>query len=259
MLSYQKHNSGIPILLVHGFCENGKVWNNLLQHLPAEYQYIIPDLPGFGNAEAVENISMEFYADYLKQIADKEKLDKFIIIGHSMGGYISLELAHKYPHRINGFGLFHSHAYADNEEQKTTRFKSIEFILKHGAREYINEFTNKLFNSNTPKSIREAHVNAIVDTPGEGLINGLKAMAERRDNTEVLKNITVPVLFIFGRHDSLMPPDSMLAQCKLPAISQVDILENSAHMGMLEEAERSAGIIKEYLAMVHFDFTSRGQ
>ena len=125
---YAVEGAGKPVMLVHGFGEDSSVWVNQIPFLKDHFQLIIPDLPGSGESAMVDDMSMEGMAEVLKAVADKETNELFTLIGHSMGGYITLAFAEKYSNRLNGFGLFHSTAFADSEEKKATRQKGIEFI-----------------------------------------------------------------------------------------------------------------------------------
>lgn len=113
--------------------KDGTVWNNQVDFLKDKFRIIIPDLPGSGKSELIENSSLEDMAEVLHQIIHEEDIDHCVMIGHSMGGYITLAFAEMYWNHLTAFGLFHSSAYADSKEKITTRQKGIEFINEHGA------------------------------------------------------------------------------------------------------------------------------
>jgi pimeloyl-ACP methyl ester carboxylesterase len=119
-LHYQVTGNGPVVMLVHGFGETAVIWDRITSEL-TEYRWIIPDLPGSGRSGLIEDMSMEGMAESLLAILDNEKLSDCIMIGHSMGGYITLAFSEKYESRLRGFGLFHSTAYADSEEKKKKR------------------------------------------------------------------------------------------------------------------------------------------
>ena len=129
---YRSVGSGDPVMLVHGFGEDGNVWDKQVEYLERNYHLIVPDLPGSGRSEIIDNMSMEEMAEVLHVIIHEENIDKCIVIGHSMGGYITLALVESYWNHVSAFGLFHSSAFADSEEKKETRKKGIEFIKQHG-------------------------------------------------------------------------------------------------------------------------------
>ena len=110
--------NGKPVVLIHGFGEDGEVWKNQIEFLKDKFQLIIPDLPGSGKSEMINDMSMEGMAEVIYSIIHEEKIKSCILIGHSMGGYITLAFAEKYPEYLTAFGLFHSTAYADNEEKR---------------------------------------------------------------------------------------------------------------------------------------------
>ena len=120
-LVYGIEGQGICLLFLHGFCEDRTMWNEFKKPFLENYCVLTPDLPGFGKFEAFEKISMSEMADYLNEILKEEKIDKIVLIGHSMGGYVSLAFAEKYQEKLNGFCLFHSHPFEDSEEKNANR------------------------------------------------------------------------------------------------------------------------------------------
>jgi pimeloyl-ACP methyl ester carboxylesterase len=171
------------------------------------------------------------------------------VIGHSMGGYITLALAEKYPNHINAFGLFHSTAFADSEEKKSIRKKGIEFINTHGAFEFLKTTTPNLFSPDS-KSLIPDSIDAFIDSLNnfkpEALVTYYKAMMQRPDRTELLRKSTVPVLFIIGEHDAAIPLNDSLKQCHLPEKVYIHMLKQSGHMGMLEEPAIANCILEKF-------------
>jgi pimeloyl-ACP methyl ester carboxylesterase len=258
---YRVMGKGNPIMLIHGFGEDGNVWNIQVDFLKTQFQLIVPDLPGSGKSEMIEDMSIEGMAEVIKEIIDKESSKAGfggVVIGHSMGGYITLAFAEKYPPYLKAFGLFHSTAYADNEEKRMARRKGIEFINQHGAFEFLKTSASNLFSPNSKKqsgfssgqgSIEE-FINGLKKFSPASLVSYYEAMIRRPDRTDILKKTTVPVLFIMGEYDNAAPLQDCLQQCHLPEKSYIHILYQSAHMGMLEEAEKSNNILKLFLADV---------
>ena len=116
---YHSIGNGEPVMLVHGFGEEGDVWAKQVEFLKNRYHLIVPDIPGSGRSEMVTDMSMEGLAEVLHSIIHEEQIDTCAVIGHSMGGYITLALVESYWNHVNAFGLFHSTAFADTEEKKT--------------------------------------------------------------------------------------------------------------------------------------------
>src|SRR5882724_4708958 len=121
MLHYSISGQGLPVVLIHGFAEDSRVWVHQQSALQKHYRLIIPDLPGAGQSALTDTFSMELAADCIRQILVKENITRTILIGHSMGGYIVLAFAEKYPESLAAFGLCHSTAYPDSPEKKTGR------------------------------------------------------------------------------------------------------------------------------------------
>lgn len=240
-LYYRLYGSGKPVILLHGFGEDGQIFENQIASLKDKAQLIVPDLPGSGLSPILKNASsMDDYAASIKAIMEEENMSSCIMIGHSMGGYITLAFVEKYPEFVDSFGLFHSSAYADDESKKETRQKGIEFIKQHGASKFVEQTTQNLFSPITKESypelirqITERYANFNPDS----LVQYYEAMMKRPDRTAVLKNAGKPVMFIFGQHDTAIPLEKGLEQSHLPEFSYIHICKNSGHMGMLEETE----------------------
>ena len=253
---YRVEGAGSPVVLLHGFGEDANIWNRQLDKLEQNNLLIIPDLPGSGQSEMLDgNCTLEDYAEVIRAIVDKEikgKKSLFAMIGHSMGGYITLAFAEKYPELLSAFGLFHSSAYADSEEKVQTRKKAIEFIKKNGTGEFLKTSVPGLFSEKTqqerPELVEELLTLANKISP-EALIQYYEAMIMRPDRTNVLKSFPKPVLFIIGKHDTAVPMKDSLEQSHLPDISYVHILEHSGHEGMWEQEELSSGFLEEFLGV----------
>ena len=247
---YRSFGNGDPVMFVHGFGEDGEVWNDQVEFLKNKYHLIVPDLPGSGRSELIKDMSMEGMAEVMHSIIHEENIDECTVIGHSMGGYITLALVEKYWNHVNAFGLFHSSAFADTEEKKQTRKKGIEFAKQHGAFEFLKTSTPNLFSPNSksqiPNSINE-FINSLANFSTDALVAYYEAMMRRPDRTAILKNTEKPVLFIAGEHDNAVPLNDVLKQCHLPEKSYFHVLKKSGHMGMMEESENANRMLREFL------------
>ena len=247
---YRVTGEGNPVMLVHGFGEDGTVWKNQVEFLKDKFRIIIPDLPGSGKSELIENRSMEGMAEVLHQIIHEEDIDQCVMIGHSMGGYITLAFAEMYWNHLTAFGLFHSSAYADSKEKITTRQKGIEFINEHGAFAFLKTATPNLFSPLTKAEnpgLIDKQINSLDNFSPAALVSYYEAMISRPDRTAILLQATVPVLFIIGKYDNAVPPEDSLQQCHLPEKSYIHMLNRSGHMGMLEEPQQSNQILEKFL------------
>jgi len=259
-ISYRTGGEGKPVVLLHGFAEDGTIWNYQFEKLIKDFFVIVPDLPGSGKSEMPEGlVSFEDYAHVVKAIIDKEIINKqkdksvknlFTLIGHSMGGYVTLAFAEKYPELLNAFGLFHSTAYADDELKKETRRKGIDFMKSNGTAAFLKNTTPNLFSEKTKSEKPELVEKLIRESKhfsSESLIQYYQAMMQRPDRTSVLQSFRKPILFIVGKHDAVITLRSSLEQCHLPSVSYIHILQNSGHMGMWEEIEKSYDTLLNFL------------
>jgi pimeloyl-ACP methyl ester carboxylesterase len=252
IIFYRTIGMGKTVVLLHGFAEDGEIWDNQVNFLKNHFRLIIPDLAGSGKSDLVRGANIETYADIIKEIVDIEcpDADPVTLIGHSMGGYITLAFAEKYPKLLDSFGLFHSTAFADSEEKKQVREKAIDFINDKGPALFLKTSTPALFTKKFAEKFPE-QVEALVERgkkfTAEALVQYYKAMMSRPDRTDVLKTFDKPILFIIGEFDNAIPLQSSLQQCYLPMQSHLNLLERSAHMGMLEEAGKSNQVLLKFL------------
>ena len=256
---YETVGEGLPVILIHGFGEDGTIWHYQRAFLKAHFRLIIPDLPGSGKS-ALLSISpdrssfiIDLYAACIKQILDQESIQKCAMLGHSMGGYIALAFAQYNPERLNGLGLVHSTAFADSEDKKNTRRKGIAFIQRYGAQEFLKQSIPNLFAEKFtveyPDQI-EALINNAGNFTASALVQYYEAMTERPDRTETLKKVTNPVLFIIGEEDKSVYLQDSLKQCYLPGNTQINILPGVAHMGMWERKDQTNDTVMNFLNYV---------
>jgi pimeloyl-ACP methyl ester carboxylesterase len=238
---YRSIGKGKPVVLIHGFAEDGDIWKEQVEFLEEHFHLIVPDLPGSGRSSLISDMSMEGMAEVIHALLTKESIAECTIMGHSMGGYISLAFAEKYPQMLSSFALVHSSAFADSEEKKANRLKSIEFVKKNGAHEFLKATIFSLYTEAWVANNRafvEAQVEKSRAFTDEAIIRYYQAMINRPDRASVLKNFHKPILFIIGEHDQAVPFSQSMQQCYLPDESHVHILRDSAHMGMLEETDK---------------------
>lgn len=254
-ICYKVEGEGNPVLLLHGFAEDGRVWNRQVDSLKNNCRLIIPDLPGSGASEMLGGeVRLEDFAEAIKAIVDEEidfkNGNQFSIIGHSMGGYITLAFAEKYSGLLNGLGLFHSSSFADDEQKKETRRKGIDFIQKNGAALFLKNTIPNLFSEKTKAEAPEMIEKLIALSKvfkAEALIQYYEAMIKRPDRSPILKSFKKPVLIIAGMHDNAVPVQSSLSQSYLAAVTYFHVLKFSGHMGMWEEEAASTLYVESFL------------
>jgi pimeloyl-ACP methyl ester carboxylesterase len=238
-----------PLVLVHGFCEDSRIWEEWLELIPNR-RFISIDLPGFGNSEMVETLTIEFMGEVIKAVLDHLAIEKCILTGHSMGGYASLAFAEKNAGRLAGLCLFHSHPFADPEEKRQGRLKAIDFIKKNGHILFVRQLIPTLFAYDFSKGY-QVEVNRLIHNATyyspEAIIAALLAMRLRPDRTAVLRDMPCPVLFFIGKSDAAIPLEMSLDQTHLPAVADIRILPTTGHMGMFEAPRGTAKAMREFL------------
>lgn len=249
--AYWAEGEGKAVILIHGFAEDHAVWEHQTAFLRAHHRVLVPDLPGTGRSALTQPLSMESMAEFIYAILVAEGVSQATIIGHSMGGYVAMAFAEKYPHLLEGLGLFSSTAKPDTAEKVEARQKSIRMMNQYGSEPFLrqslpNQFS-EVFRSKQAARV-ENFVQQALPISKESLIAYYEAMIARPDRTEVLKEIKVPVLFFIGKDDQAVPPDNTLAQVTLPAIASVHIFDNVGHMGLLEVYEESNLILHHFTA-----------
>lgn len=253
-LVYEIRGRGTAVMLVHGFTEDRRIWDPLLSGIENKYQWIIPDLPGSG--DSVYNSSLNRirdFSEFITAVLENENIHELVLIGHSMGGYISLAFAEKFPEKILALGLFHSSSYPDSEEKIESRNKNIRFIQSHDPSLFVEQSISGLFSdsfkSEHPEEIRKL-IDRYANFKRESLVQYLDAMKNRPATTGVLVSITKPVLFIMGEEDKAVPIKDSLEQCHLPRISYIHILTHTAHMGMIENTNLCNSIVDRFLSAI---------
>lgn len=243
---YKVYGNGKALVLLHGFLESSAIWEHFVSALSKTYQVILIDLPGHGRTPVIDKIhTMELMAESVKRVLDHLHISKCLMVGHSMGGYITLEVARQYPELLQGIVLFHSHAAADTEEHKENRRRLIE-IVKLNKKGFVKQFIPDLFAEiNLVKFQNEIEQLGILadKTSALGIIAALQGMKERSGKFDLLLNTEIPVLFIAGKEDLRIPVQNVLAQAILPRHSEVLVLADVGHMGFIEAKDETLRII----------------
>jgi pimeloyl-ACP methyl ester carboxylesterase len=248
-LRFRDSGEGEAVVLVHGYLESLDIWEEFANELAKEYRVIVVDLPGHGESGRLSNIhTMAVKADAIKHVLDHLDIYRAVIVGHSMGGYATLAFAEIYPEETLGFVLFHSHGLPDTEEKKANRDREIELVRAGKKKQIIDTNIPKAFaDDNLEKFAKDINYarEIAAGTPDDGIISALEGMKIRPDRQRVLRETTVPVLIIAGKKDNYIPFELAESQFNLAPHHSKLVLENSGHMGFMEEREKSLkGLIK---------------
>jgi pimeloyl-ACP methyl ester carboxylesterase len=247
----EERGHGLPIILLHGFCETHAVWDHLVNHLARMYRVIAIDLPGFGKSKQIPTPhSIDEAADQVLELLTVDlKLETSVLLGHSLGGYIVLAMVEKKPELFSALGLINSSASNDTKERKLNRNKVMEFISRYGVETFVRSFIPPLFYKKS-----NPHCDALIEhgakTPPHIVLSYTKAMRDRPDRTHVLSAFTKPVLFLAGREDPLIPTLETEEQTSLAKHPTLLILEDAGHMSFLEKEEEAAHAIQNFIASI---------
>lgn len=250
MLNYKVQGNGSEnLVLLHGFMENLSIWDDMIPFLSEKFRLIKIDLPGFGKSEVVAEVqTSEIMADEVRKVTNELGLTEFHLLGHSMGGYISLAFAEKYPESLKSFTLFFSTYFEDDDAKKEMRRKTLR-LIKENFRAYANAGVPNFFNPNEHDILESkiklakeiAHTSSV-----DGVLASQKGMIERPDRTSVLENFQGKILFLLGKHDSAVNTEKTIKN--LPDNTNIkSYVLDCGHNGHWEKSEICAAIINTEL------------
>ncbi|MBO4234528.1 alpha/beta hydrolase [Riemerella anatipestifer] len=250
MLNYEISGEGQePVVLLHGFLENNSIWNDLESYLSEHFSLIKIDLPGHGKSEVMSDVhTMELMAEEVKKVTDHLNLSRFHILGHSMGGYVSLAFAEKWHTQLKSLTLFFSTFQADDDAKKELRRKSFR-IIQESFSTYVGAGVPLLFNPNEREQLDskiEQAKKIALSTPTQGALAAVKGMIERTDKRNLLEQIETKVLVLAGRYDAAINHEALLNL--LPQRASIKhYLLDCGHNGHWELPKNCAEIINKEL------------
>jgi pimeloyl-ACP methyl ester carboxylesterase len=250
-LYYTDSGEGKAVVLIHGYLESSEIWKGFAEKLSEHFRVISLDLPGHGNSTLYgECLTMEFLATAVKGLIDTLDLRKIFLAGHSLGGYVTLAFLEKYPDRLAGYSLFHSHPFADTPEVIKKREREIS-IVRSGRKFLIYpENVSRMFADKNLSRFPDAlqHAKDIASRLSEsGIIGVLNGMIVRPSRLSVMEAGKVPCLWILGRNDNYISCDQVCSRVRLPENANVHILENSGHLGFIEDEETALRLVVDFI------------
>ena len=242
------------VVLLHGYLESMYVWDDFTSLLTPSVRVITVDIPGHGISEVKGEVhTMEMVADVLHEMLNSLGIEKLTMVGHSMGGYVSLAFCARYPEQLEGLVLLSSSPNPDTDLKKENRRREIA-LVRAGKKDALARVAPEAgfaeHNRRRLKSYIDDLVECVHITEDDGIVALLGGMIERVDQNEMLRKCDVLQLFIMGKHDAYIPVEAAEAIIANNPQAEVAWLENSGHMGFIEEPEACAEALLKFIEKI---------
>jgi pimeloyl-ACP methyl ester carboxylesterase len=241
---------GLPVLFVHAFPLNRTMWAPQVSALVERCRCIAPDLRGFGESSVIPPYSMEQYADDLAHLLEQLRVERVVLVGCSMGGYVALAFWRRHRQRVRALVLADTRAGADSDKALARRRELIEVARTEGATAIANlqiaGIVGKTTREKQPDTYDAVH-RMIAQAPVEGIVGALQAMMLRADSTAMLPSIDVPTLAIVGEEDTLTPVKEVRAMKERIPGSRLEVINSAGHLANLERPAAFNHIMTEFL------------
>mgnify|MGYP003599212735 CR=1 FL=1 len=247
MLYYTQDGIGKTIVLVHGFMEDLSMWNAFVDELSQSYHVLCVDLLGHGESKTDEPIlTMELQAQAINEVLEKENITEAIMVGHSMGGYITMAFAELFPEKLKGYSLFFSTPAADTEEKSKQRARAAELVLEN-KEQFIRLSVPNLYNANKIDELQEAielSIEQAMECTPQSIKAAILGMRDRKDRAQLLAS-DLPKQMVVGTFDPGLNRENLEKQM---AIAKNLVVNEIAcgHMGHYEAPEESIKAIKKF-------------
>ena len=249
-VTFLDKGKGKVVVLLHGFLGSHKIWEQTTNNLAKSYRVIAIDLPGHGNTNCFGYAhSMDLMAKCVKAVLDSLKIKRYVIIGHSMGGYVGLAFADLFPDNLRGLCLYHSSGYADSAEKNKDRLRAINAV-KANRGIYTKATIKNLFATKNLKYLKDEVLFATGIAKGinkKGIIAALHGMRDRPRRDIILGLVKYPIMMVIGERDNVLPCEQLLEQAELIKNKTVLYLEHDGHFGFLESPKESNKALRKFL------------
>jgi 3-oxoadipate enol-lactonase len=255
-LAYDDVGTGVPLLFIHGWPHDRTLWGAQLSGLPTQARCLAPDLRGFGDSTVEPPYSIEQFADDLAAFLQTVDVDRAVVCGLSMGGYVALAMLRRHRALVRGLILTSTRATADTDEARQKRMRLIDFVEEHGVEILASKQLRTMVGETTFTSrldVVEALRQLMAGAPLEGVVGGLRAMAERRDSTDLLAGIDLPTLVVSGSEDTFTPPAELRALAAAIPRSRFETIRGGGHLIPYERPAAFNHLVGEFLARIVYD------
>jgi len=234
----QGPRGAMPVIFIHAFPLNHTMWNPQILALSEIHRVVAYDIRGHGESDVGDGqYTIELFVDDLIALVDHLKIEKAILCGLSLGGYIALRALERYPERWSALVLSDTRSDADSDETKLKRSAVLKLVKEQGVSLFAEEFVKPAFMSETfqtnPEMIQTVR-EMILKNPPLGISGALLALASRTDTTESLKQIKIPTLILVGEKDQITPPAAALSMKEAIPNAEMYVIPNAGHLSNLE-------------------------
>ncbi len=250
-ISYTDQGKGSAIVLLHGFLENKNMWEAFLPEFSKKNRVITIDLLGHGSTECLGYVhSMEDQSDTVHAVLQELKIRKVVLVGHSMGGYISLAFAELYPDFMKGLVLLNSTSLSDSIERKKNRDRAIAAV-KQNYIAFVKMSIGNLFSEDNRERLAEEIEKVksqALKTPLQGVVASLEGMKIRKDRQVILQFANFPILLVLGEKDEVLLYDDNLAQIEGTAVKLTSLPDG--HMSTIENKNELSVVLLEFFKSI---------
>lgn len=247
-IAYSTKGKGRTILLIHGFLGAKEIWKEFEKRLAKNFKVVSIDLPGHGQSECIGYVhNMELLADCCKSLLTQLSIRKAVVVGHSLGGYVSLAFGEKYPDAVLGLMLVNSTAKGDSESRKKSREQLIN-LVKKDREKLLKHLVPSFFSLKNRKTtwLVKNYLRMANSCTEQAIIATAEGMKLRKEREIVLKFAPYPFHYIIGAHDSILDSKQLIKETKIGDSGSYSLLEDASHMSILESKEQVFKAIKSF-------------
>jgi len=251
-VAYDDAGAGAAVVFLHGFPFDRSMWREQVESLRGAWRVVAPDLRGHGETSVTDApATMEEMAEDLAALLDELEIERAVVAGLSMGGYVALAFFRKHARRVRALILADTRAQADTDEARRTREETAGRTLRDGMEAIADAMLPKLLATATRQKDSEVTTRVremILRTNPRGAAAALRGMAVRRDQTEMLPEIDVPTLIVVGSDDVITPPSNAEEMHALIKGSRLLKIEGAGHVSNLERPAEFNRALEEFLS-----------
>lgn len=255
-IAFDDIGSGLPVVFLHAFPLNRTMWEPQIGALVAECRCIAIDFRGFGDSRAAPPFTVDRYADDVAAVMDALQIERAVVVGLSLGGYVAFALWRRHRSRIRALVLSDTRASADSEEVLARRRALIETAKTQGPTAVANAQIAGLMGKSTRDKrpdIYDAMHRMMAQTGVDGIVGGLEAMIARPDSTPTLATIDMPTLVVVGEEDVITPPKEARKICEGIPGSRIEVLRGAGHLANVERPAAFNTVVSEFLGTLLYN------